>query len=179
MYIFNNDIESKKCSMKFLIWNTKLVSHRGVTQIKECDIRCINWNFLRGLYQWIQEYQTRKIENIIFPEVLSHFQQEEKHWNDKLSHLHPKFMFRQANHGVLPKLFLDLKDDVTLCASCIFGPKTRQNRQQKVINQGSHKKTLKIHQELQSQLINFSQISQDYPHSLQAISQVCSFGLPK
>ena len=61
----------------------------------------------------------------MFPEVLSPSQQDLKSWHDKLSHLHPKSIFILAKLGVLPKLFLDLKDFVLLCASCMFGTARR------------------------------------------------------
>ena len=61
-----------------------------------------------------------QIDKIMFPEVLSVLQQEFKSWNDKLSRLHPKYMFRLEKLGVIPSIFLDLKDDVPLCASFMF-----------------------------------------------------------
>ena len=61
------------------------------------------------------------MENIIFPEVLSPLQQEFKSWHDKLSNLYPKSLFRLAKIGVFPSIFIDLKDDVPLCESCMFG----------------------------------------------------------
>ena len=53
--------------------------------------------------------------------MLSPFKQEFKLWREKLSHLDPKYMFILEKLGVLPKLFLDLKDDVPLSESLIFG----------------------------------------------------------
>ena len=38
-----------------------------------------------------------QIDKIMFPEVLSVLQQEFKSWNNKLSRLHPKYMFRLEN----------------------------------------------------------------------------------
>ena len=38
-----------------------------------------------------------RMDNIVFPEFLSPLQQEFKYWHDKLSHLHPKSMFRVKN----------------------------------------------------------------------------------
>ena len=61
-----------------------------------------------------------KNDSIMFPEVLTPLQQEFKSCNDKLSHLYPKSMFRLAKFGVLPSIFLKLKDDVPLCASLMF-----------------------------------------------------------
>ena len=52
--------------------------------------------------------------------MLSHLQQEFKFWHDKQSNLNPKSMFRLAKLGVPPSIYLDLKDDVPLCASCMF-----------------------------------------------------------
>ena len=34
-------------------------------------------------------------------------------------------MFRLAKLGVLPSIFIDLKDDVPLCESCMFGTSRR------------------------------------------------------
>ena len=42
------------------------------------------------------------MENIMFVEVLSSLQQKFKSWNDKLSQLPPKYMFRLANLGFTP-----------------------------------------------------------------------------
>ena len=52
----------------------------------------------------------------MFPEVLSTLQQKFKSWHEILSHLPPKFMFRLAKIGALPARFLNMKDDVPLCA---------------------------------------------------------------
>ena len=43
-----------------------------------------------------------QIDDIMFPEVQSPLQQEFKSWNDKLSHLHPKSMFRLVKIGFIP-----------------------------------------------------------------------------
>ena len=69
----------------------------------------------------------QQIENIMFPEVLSNLQYEFKSWNEKLYRLRPKSMFRLAKLGVLPSIFLDLKDYVPLCESCMFGT-SRKNQ---------------------------------------------------
>ena len=52
----------------------------------------------------------------MLPEVLSPSEQEFKYWHEKLFHLHPKSMFRLEKLGFPPKQFLDLKDNVPLCA---------------------------------------------------------------
>ena len=56
----------------------------------------------------------------MFTEVISPLQQEFKSCNEKLSHLHPKSIFRLAKLVVPPSRFIELKYDVCLCASCIF-----------------------------------------------------------
>ena len=71
----------------------------------------------------------------MFPEVLSPLQQEFKSCHDKLSHLHTKSIFRLAKYGFLPSKFLDMKDDVPLCASCMFGTASRRQWIKKGINQ--------------------------------------------
>ena len=58
-----------------------------------------------------------QIENIMFTEVLPPLQQEFKSCHEKLSQLQPKSMFRLERLGVLPSIFIDLKDDVPLCLS--------------------------------------------------------------
>ena len=67
-----------------------------------------------------------QIDNIMFPEVLSPLQQEFKFCHYKLSHPHPKSMFRLAKLGFLSLIFLDLKDDVPLFSSCIYGSTRRR-----------------------------------------------------
>ena len=73
----------------------------------------------------MKEFHTRKFDNIMFTEVLSPLQQELKFWHENLSHLHPKLMFILAEVGILPSIFLDLKDDLPLCVSCMFGTARR------------------------------------------------------
>ena len=76
----------------------------------------------------------------MFQEVLSHLQQEFKSWHDKLSNLHPKCMFILENPGVVPSRFLDLKYDVTLCASFMFGTASRRQWRKKGNKSGSIRK---------------------------------------
>ena len=57
----------------------------------------------------------------MFPEVLSTLQQEFKSWHDKLSRLHPKYMFRLSKPGVLPSRFIYLKYNVPICELYMFG----------------------------------------------------------
>ena len=57
----------------------------------------------------------------MFTEVLSPLPQELKSSHDKLSHLHPKSMFRLGKIGVLTSRCLYMKDDVPLCEPCMFG----------------------------------------------------------
>ena len=73
----------------------------------------------------------------MFPEVLSTLRQEFKSWHDKLSHLKPKSMFRIAKPRSLPSRLLDLKDDVHLCESCIFGTARRRQCTTKGMKSGS------------------------------------------
>ena len=73
----------------------------------------------------------KQSKNIIFLEVISSLHQELKSWHDKLPHLHPKYMFRLTKLGVFPSIFIDLKDDVTLFSSCMFGIERRSKRRTK------------------------------------------------
>ena len=59
-------------------------------------------------------------------------------------------MFRLSKLGVLPSIFIDLKDDVHLCASCMFGTERRRQHIKKGTNQGPQVKKLIISQEIQS-----------------------------
>ena len=61
-----------------------------------------------------------KIENIIFPEVLSTLQQEFNSRHETLSHLHLKSIFRLAKIGFLPSRFIDLKNDAPRSECCMF-----------------------------------------------------------
>ena len=63
----------------------------------------------------------KKIENLIFPVVLSLLQQELKSLYDKLLHLHPRSIFCLEKLCVLPKQSLDLKYYVPICALCMLG----------------------------------------------------------
>ena len=76
----------------------------------------------------------------MFPEVLSPLQKELKSCHDKLSHLHPKPMFRLAKLGVISSRFLDLKDYVNPCASCIFGTASKSQWITKGYKYGSIRK---------------------------------------
>ena len=49
-------------------------------------------------------------------------------------------MFRLAKLGVPPSIYLDLKDDVPLCASCMFGTARRGERRTKGKKSGSIRK---------------------------------------
>ena len=62
-----------------------------------------------------KNFTQEQMENIMFSEVLSPLQQEFKSCHDKLSHLHPKSIFRIEKLEVIPSRFLNLKDDVPLC----------------------------------------------------------------
>ena len=62
----------------------------------------------------------------MFPGVLSPFKQEFRSWYDKLSHLHPKSMFRIEKLEVIPSRFIDLNDDVLLCVSSMFVTASRR-----------------------------------------------------
>ena len=67
-------------------------------------------------------------------------QQEFKSWHDKISRLHSKSMFRLAKLGVLLSIFLDLKYDVPLCESLMFGTERRREWITKVDKPGSIRK---------------------------------------
>ena len=60
------------------------------------------------------------------PEVLSYLPHKFKSWNEKLSHLRPKSIFRLEKLGFLPSISLDLKYYVPLCVSCVFGTTRRR-----------------------------------------------------
>ena len=62
----------------------------------------------------------------MFIEVLSPLQQEFKSCHDMLSNLHPKSMLRLEKPGIIPSIFIDLKDDVTHRVSCMFGTARRK-----------------------------------------------------
>ena len=76
----------------------------------------------------------------MFPEMLSHLQQEFKSYHAKLYHLHPKYMFRLEKLGVLPSILLELKDDVPLCESCMFLREKIRKRKTKGNKLGSIRK---------------------------------------
>ena len=76
----------------------------------------------------------------MFLEVLLHLQQEFNPCHEKLSHLHPKFMFSLVELGILSKYFLDLKDDVPLCVSCLFVLKRRSQCRTKLNKSGTIQK---------------------------------------
>ena len=78
----------------------------------------------------------------MFSEVLSPLQQEFKSCHDKLSHLHPKSIFRIEKLEVIPSRFLNLKDDVPLCTSCMFGAEMRRQRRTKGKKSGSIRKEM-------------------------------------
>ena len=80
-----------------------------------------------------------KIENIMHIEVLSHLQQEFKSRNYRLSHLHTKYMFRLVKYGIHLSIFLYLKDDMPLCASCMFGTEKIRKWTTKVLKPSVHK----------------------------------------
>ena len=84
-----------------------------------------------SLYEYINESNNLKqeqIENVVFTKMLSPLHQEFKPWYYNLSHLYPKYMFRLEKLGVLLSIFIDLKDDVTICASCMIGAANRRKR---------------------------------------------------
>ena len=106
-------------------------------------------------------------ENIIFLKMLSLLQQEFKSWNDKLSILHPKPMFRLEKMGVLSSSFLDLNQDVTPFTSWIFGTARRRQWRKKVNISGSIRKetenksvaALSVNQPYSSQPLLVSKLS--------------------
>ena len=76
----------------------------------------------------------------MFLELLSPFQQEFKSWHKKSSNLHTKSIFILKKLGILPKNFLYLKADVTICSSYVFVIKRRQQRRTKGGKSGSIRK---------------------------------------
>ena len=115
----------------------------------------------------LTQYQT---ENIMFPEMRSPLQQELIYWHDKLPHLHSKSMFRLANIGGLPSIFLDLKDYVPFFASCMIGTAMRSQRRKKGKKSGSIRKETEISQALEYQYTNLSHLIQYQSHNFQANS---------
>ena len=59
----------------------------------------------------------KKIDNIMFPEVLSNLQHKLKSWHENLCHLYTKSMFILSELGIIPSVFIYLKDDVPICES--------------------------------------------------------------
>ena len=49
-------------------------------------------------------------------------------------------MFRIEKLGVITSIFIDLKDDMTLCESCMFGTPSRRQRRKKGKKLGSIRK---------------------------------------
>ena len=113
------DTDSIKYSIKFSGVNTMIVAKEFLKSGNVPDIGSIPI-YLEGYINYSKNIKQQQIENTIFSEVLSQLQQELKSWDDKLSHLHTKFIFRLEKSGVLPSIYLDLKDDVPICVSCIF-----------------------------------------------------------
>ena len=90
--------------------------------------------------EYINESKNLKkeqIKNIMFTEVLSPLHQEFKSWYCNLSHLHPKSTFILEKLGVLISIFIDLEDDVHICASCMIGAASRKKWRKKERNRGS------------------------------------------
>ena len=114
--INTNDPDRSKYSIKLLRGNTIIVTKEFLKSRNVPDIISIpisSEDYINVSNNLTQE----KIENIMFPELLSTLQQGSKSWHDKLYHLHPKYMFILAKIGVLPSQFIYLNDYVPLCAS--------------------------------------------------------------
>ena len=131
-----NDSGNIKYIIKFLRKDKMLVTNDLLKSKNVPDIGSIEIS----LYEYINESNNLKqeqIENIMFTEVLSSLHQEFKSRYYNLSHLNPKSMFRLERLGVLLSIFIDLKDDVPICASCMIGAANRRKRRKKEINRGS------------------------------------------
>ena len=100
--INSNDPDSTKYRIKFSRKNMKVVTKeilksRNVPGIATIPIS--SEDYINESNNLTKE----QIENIIFLEVLLHLQQEFNPCHEKLSHLHPKFMFSLVELGVLSK----------------------------------------------------------------------------
>ena len=62
-----------------------------------------------------------KNENIQFSEVLPFLQQDLKFRHGRILHIHPTQMLCLEWLGVITRLFIEIKDDVLLCYSSMFG----------------------------------------------------------
>ena len=83
----------------------------------------------------------------MFTGVISPLKKYFKSWHDKLSRLHPKYMFRLAKLGILPKFFLDFKYYRPLYLSCVFGTANRiqwRTKREKLVSmcKGNDNKTV-------------------------------------
>ena len=96
-----NDVDIIKYIIKFLILIEMVVTKEFLSSSNVPDIGSIPIssedyiNKSRNITQYF-------FESFIFPEVLLHLQQELKSCLEKLSHQHPKPMFRLAKFGVIP-----------------------------------------------------------------------------
>ena len=127
-----NDPDIIKYIIKFLRGNTMVVTNKFLKWKKVPDVGSIKFSS-KDYINESNNLTKEKNKNIMFPWVLSPSQQEFKSWHKKLSHFHPKSMFRLAKLGVFPSIFIDLKDDAPLCASWMFGT----SRSRKWITKGN------------------------------------------
>ena len=91
-----NDPDNIKYIIKFLRLNAMVVIKELLKSNNVPDIGSIPFYSKDYINKSINITQER-MDNIVFPEFLSPLQQEFKYWHDKLSHLHPKSMFRVKN----------------------------------------------------------------------------------
>ena len=114
--INTNYPDSNKYSIYLLIGNTNIVTYEFLKSSNVPDIGSIKFTskyYINNSKNLTQE----KNENILFPEFLSHLQQEFRYWNYNLSHLHPKSLFKLENLRSLQSIFIHLKYDVPICES--------------------------------------------------------------
>ncbi len=76
---------------------------------------------VEDLQEESQSLSPEELEAFANATVLSSLQQAFMYWYDRLGHMGIKSMMWLAGKGVLPKKFLDLKDNASLCGSCMFG----------------------------------------------------------
>ena len=111
-----NDTDKIKYIIRFLKGSIMVVTTQFLNSRNVQDIRSIQ----DSSDEYISESKNltqEQIENIMFFRSYITFTTGIKYFNDKFYHLHPKSMFRIEKLGVLPSSFIDLKDDVTFCAS--------------------------------------------------------------
>ena len=100
VYINTNDPDITKYSSELFRGNKMILTKEFLKSSNVRDIVSIPISS-GGYINESKNIKQEKIENIMFPEMLSPLQKEYKFWHDKLSQLHPKSMFTLSKLGVL------------------------------------------------------------------------------